>query len=119
MSWLGDAAGYGKKLLFLSERVEKNAEDLKNLRQDLNKLQNNANKIANAVRFNRGKIGDFKEWVATKDEAMYWKLKAELSEFEKKMNASNLIQAKSNDLNGLGSPPVLNPSNNHSNVEQE
>lgn len=98
MSWIREAAGFGKKLLFLSERIDRNAEEIKKLRQDLNQLQSDANKIANAVQFNRAKIQDFREWTTDKNETLYWKLRAEMAEFESRMKSLNSAAAK-NQLN--------------------
>ncbi len=107
-SWITDAAGFGKKLLFLSERVEKNAEDIKTLRQDLNQLQSETNKIVGAVRFNRSKIGEFREWVDSKDEAIYWKLRAELADFEKRMTILSFTQPQASETDAsAGTRPTL------------
>lgn len=87
MSWIKEAAGFGKKLLFLSERVDRNAEAIEGLRQDLNQLQGDVRKIATAVQFDRSKLQGFREWTNDKNETLYWKLRAEMAEFENRLNA--------------------------------
>jgi chromosome segregation ATPase len=69
MSWIKEAAIFGKKLLFLAEQVQKNTEEIQSLRRDFGALQRDVDKLAQAIVRNRDKIGDFREWAHNRDEA--------------------------------------------------
>jgi hypothetical protein len=38
MSWMKEAATFGKKLLFLAEQVQKNTEEIQSMRRDFGAL---------------------------------------------------------------------------------
>ena len=95
MSWTTDAATFGKKLLFLSEQVTANAKAIEKFRQDFDELERYVGKMAGAVQVNRSKLGEFQSWVDLKNENTYLKMKDELREFERRMNALNQADSDS------------------------
>lgn len=75
---LSDIASFGKKLLFLSERVDKNAEEIETLRQDLKTLTDFTQKVAYAVRRNESRAEDRSTIVMQKIENELLKLENRL-----------------------------------------
>jgi len=55
MSWHQELLSFVKRLLKLEERVEKNTEEIKAIRQDLKELTEFTSRVAYAVKNNRGK----------------------------------------------------------------
>lgn len=86
MTWVGNITEFAKRLLQLQGRVEKNTEDIKELRQDLKELTEFTRKVAYAVQRNKDKQeGDHKILVL--------QLENELLKLESRLNRSNHFTA--------------------------
>ncbi|MEL7352758.1 MAG: hypothetical protein AAF171_23545 [Cyanobacteria bacterium P01_A01_bin.116] len=97
---LSAIASFGKKLLFLAEQVDKNAEEIKALRQELSTLTEFTHKIARVVQRNQDRAVD-------KEEILVLKLKNALSELENRLLTSDQV---GNGNDGNGSRPEIEPS---------
>ena len=97
---LSAIASFGKKLLFLAEQVDKNAEEIKALRQELSTLTEFTHKIARVVQRNQDRAVD-------KEEILVLKLKNALSELENRLLTSDQV---GNGNDGIGSRPEIEPS---------
>lgn len=91
MSWTGDLAKFVKKLLLLEQRVEKNAEDIKNIRQDLKELTDFTRKVAYAVKSYQSKA-------ESERENLILRLENELLKLEKRLSSTSLLNLDSSPL---------------------
>jgi septal ring factor EnvC (AmiA/AmiB activator) len=73
MSVLDRLTGFARDLFQLASRVDKNAQDIEELRQDLKTLSEFSQKVAYAVKRNRDQSKDFKDQVE-KDHAALEKI---------------------------------------------
>lgn len=97
---LSDIASFGRKLLFLSERVAKNAEEIKALRQDLKALTEFTQDVAYAVRRHKDS-SEAKSIILVKS------LETKLLELENRLLRSNQMPG----LNDESRPcPEIEPS---------
>lgn len=89
---LSDFAIFGKKLLFLNERVDGNAEEIKALRQDLKALTDFTQRVAYAVKKNQESEND-------KNTILVQRLENELLRLENRLLSSsqNSIQGRKDD----------------------
>lgn len=88
---LSDIASFGKKLLFLTERVDKNAEEIKALRQDLKALTNFTQEVAYAVKRNQASAED-------KSTILVQKIENELLKLENRLLAANPILPPNDEI---------------------
>lgn len=70
----------------LHQRVDKNAEEIADLRRDLKTLADFSRKVAGAVTRNKDKAEDFKERVEDKHQNLVLSLKVELLELERRLS---------------------------------
>jgi hypothetical protein len=86
MSLFDTVKDFATELFKITNRVAKNAEDIRELRQDLEVLAGFSRKVANVVKQNQAKI-EFSEKQVTKDhENLVLKLKVELYELERRLS---------------------------------
>ena len=107
MSWIQNLAHVVKQVLTLEERVKKNTEEIKELRQDLKELLDFTRKIAYAVQRNQDRAED-------KYENLSLLLENKLLEFEKqferRLNVSNQSLSQNHIMNdGNEAYPALIP----------
>ena len=86
MSLIDRVTGFASELFNLTKRVDKNAEDITELRRDLKALAAFSQKVANAVVRNQDKAEDFKERVEDKHQNLVLTLKVELLELERRLS---------------------------------
>ncbi|MGG6297819.1 hypothetical protein ACQ4M4_25785 [Leptolyngbya sp. AN02str] len=85
MTWINNLAEFVKRLLQLENRVEKNSQQIEELRQDLKKLTDYVARLGNAVQHDRQERAHDQELNATERENLVLRLRIELMEMEKRI----------------------------------
>lgn len=88
MSLFDAVKGFATDLFKLTKRVDKNTEDIEELRRNLKTLAGFSQKVANAIRRNQIKAEFAEKQVDSKYENLVLQLKVELYELERRLNAS-------------------------------